>query len=290
MDLTSHDFDALDGVRLTFHLLGSPADPPLVCVPGGPMLDADYFGDLGGLYADRALALLDLRGTGASGGADDPVACRCDRLADDLEALRQHLGRDTLDLLGHSAGANVVYRYAERHGDRVGRLLLVTPSVRGLDLDVPDEDRRTVARLRAGESWFDEAMAALEAVWADVATDEQYDLLEPFSHARWDEDTRSYVDRMDQRRDPRLAQAFGAEGAFDPPATRDALGRLDVPVLVLAGGVDVGVPPLLAAQVAELFPHADLVVQPGAGHFPWRDDPEAFRRLVAGFVGFTPPR
>ncbi len=287
MDLTSHSYTGPDGVPLTFHHLGSPARPPLVCVPGGPMLDTDYLGDLGGLHADRPLALLDLRGTGASVRVDvaaDGAACRCDRLVDDVEALRRHLGHDRLDLLGHSAGANVVYRYAERHPDRVGHLLLVTPSVRALGLAVPDEERQAVARLRSGEPWFEESMAALEAVHADVATDEQYDLLEPFSHGRWDPDTRAYVDRMDDRRDPVLAQAFGAEGAFDPAATRAALGRLDVPVLVLAGQLDVGVPPALAAQVAALLPRAELVTQPGAGHFPWRDDPAAFRRLVSGFV------
>lgn len=273
-----------DGARLTFHLLGSSARPPMVCVPGGAMLDTDYLGDLGGLCADRPLALLDLRGTGASGGTDDVTSCRCDRLVDDVEALRRHLGEHRLDLLGHSAGANVVYRYAERHPDHVGRLLLITPSVRALAFEVPAQARRVVARLHAGKPWYDEAMAALEDVWADVATDEQYALLEPFSHARWDTTTRSYVDRMNQRRDPALAQAFGAEGAFDPTATRDALSRLDVPVLVLAGASDVGVPPSLAAQVADLFPHADLVVQPRAGHFPWNDEPTAFRRLAAGFV------
>lgn len=289
MDLISHDFDALDGVRLTFHHSrhGSSDGPPLVCVPGGPMLDTDYLGDLGGLSADRALAMLDMRGTGGSAGDDHPAACRCDRIAEDLDALRSHLGLERLDLVGHSAGANVAYRYAERHPSRIGRLLLVTPSVRGLDLGVPDDERRTVARQRAGEPWFGEAMAALEAVWADEATDEQYDLLEPFSHGRWDRATQDFVDRMEQRRVPVLAQAFGAEGAFDPPATRRALAKLDVPVLVLAGGLDVGVPPALAQQVADLFPRADLVVQPGAGHFPWRDNADAFRRLVAPFVTAT---
>ncbi|MBC2934454.1 alpha/beta fold hydrolase [Nocardioides sp. zg-1228] len=286
MDLTLHSFFARDGARLTFRLLGStsPSRPPLICVPGGPMLDSDYLGDLGGLHADRALALLDPRGTGSSGGADDPSACRCDRLADDLEALREHLGEARIELLGHSAGANVVYRYAERSPGRVCRLVLVAPSVRGLDLEVPNDARRTVARLRSEEPWFADAMGALEAAWVGTATAEQLGLLEPFSHGCWDDATRAYVARMDARRDPRHIQAFGADGAFDATSTRDALSRLDAPVLVLAGGLDVGVPPALAEQVARLFANADFVVQPGAGHFPWRNGAERFRRLVAPFL------
>jgi pimeloyl-ACP methyl ester carboxylesterase len=35
------------------------------------------------------------------------------------------------------------------------------------------------------------------------------------------------------------------------------------------------------AELAALFPRGQLVVQPGAGHFPWLDDP-------AWFVGQSP--
>jgi pimeloyl-ACP methyl ester carboxylesterase len=34
-------------------------------------------------------------------------------------------------------------------------------------------------------------------------------------------------------------------------------------------------------ELAGLFPNADLVVQPAAGHFPWADDPVAFATLVS---------
>lgn len=47
---------------------------------------------------------------------------------------------------------------------------------------------------------------------------------------------------MEAQRNPDAAAAFVAEGAFDPPATRAALAALDAPVLVLAGGWDVGNP------------------------------------------------
>jgi proline iminopeptidase len=56
-------------------------------------------------------------------------------------------------------------------------------------------------------------------------------------------------------------------------------------VLVLAGEVDVNTPPRLAAELAGLFPDARLVVQPGAGHYPWLDDPGLFTSAVAAFLG-----
>jgi pimeloyl-ACP methyl ester carboxylesterase len=39
------------------------------------------------------------------------------------------------------------------------------------------------------------------------------------------------------------------------------------------------------AGFAELFPHAKLVIEPGAGHFPWLDDADQFVATTAAFLG-----
>ncbi|MGP3947230.1 alpha/beta fold hydrolase [Streptomyces sp. 7N604] len=72
--------------------------------------------------------------------------------------------------------------------------------------------------------------------------------------------------------------------AFDPEAARAAIAAWDARVLVLAGEVDSGPLPRSAAAIAELFPEAELAVQPGAGHFPWLDDPRRFTRTVTTFL------
>jgi pimeloyl-ACP methyl ester carboxylesterase len=56
------------------------------------------------------------------------------------------------------------------------------------------------------------------------------------------------------------------------------------PVLVYAGELDLTPTPRLA-ELAALFPRGQLVVQPGAGHFPWLDDPAWFVGAVARFLG-----
>jgi proline iminopeptidase len=291
MELTpTTQVTADDGTRLAVHLsdraAGAPAaaGDPLVCLPGGPMLDSAYLGDLGGLGALRTLARLDLRGTGASGTPADPVTYRCDRQVADVEALRRHLGLERMDLFGHSAGANLAYAYAAAHPDRVARLLLVAPSVRGLGIDIPDEARSEIAGLRAAEPWYADAAAALARVQAGAGEDADWAAIAPFTHGRWDDDVRAYDAWMDEQRDAELAMAFGADGAYDADATRAVLQRLDVPVLVLAGGHDTGNPPGAMGEVARLFPQGELVVQPGAGHFPWVDDPQRFVSLVEPFV------
>ncbi|MFI6638809.1 alpha/beta fold hydrolase [Streptomyces sp. NPDC050504] len=295
-------FTSYDGTRLAYHLSGEGhgeragheaghedrggrAGRPVVCLPGGPMQDSAYLGDLGGLAAHRRLIRLDLRGTGASALPDDPASYRCDRLVDDVEALRTHLGPDRMDLLAHSAGANPALLYAARHPRRVGRLALITPSVTAVGLEVAGDVRRGTARLRAGEPWFPEAYAALEAVVAGRGDSEAFKAIAPFWYGRWDETARTHRAAGERQRNDGAAAVFAAEGAFAPEETRAALARLASPVFVLAGEVDLNSPPPAMTELSGLFPHARLHVQQGAGHFPWLDDAEPFASTVGAFLG-----
>jgi pimeloyl-ACP methyl ester carboxylesterase len=283
--VTTTHVTAGDGTRLAVHLHG--AGEPLLCLPGGPMLDSAYFRDLGGLAEHRAFARLDLRGTGESEVPADPASYRCDRQVADVEAVRRHLGLDRIDLMGHSAGANLAYRYAERHPDRLGRLLLVTPSTRGVGIEIYDGDRTAAARQRSDEPWYAAAAAALERVQEGSEDEDDWRAVSAFMYGRWDDEAQAYEAWMDERRHEPLAMAYGAEGAFDPEATRAALAALDVPVVVLAGGCDAGNPPPVMAQVAALFPRGELVVQEDGGHFPWVDEPARFVELVGPFVAWV---
>ncbi|MFL6072921.1 MAG: alpha/beta fold hydrolase [Mycobacteriales bacterium] len=275
-----------DGARLEYHRTGS--GEPLICLPGGPMQASAYLGELGGLSAHRSLVRLDPRGTGDSAVPADTATYRVDRQVEDVEALREHLGLDRIDLLGHSAGGTLAVLYAARHPDRVDRLALVAPSPRVVGLEITDSDRRELAELRRGEPWFGEAFAALERIWSGEATESDWAAINPFMHGRWDADRQAQVAEEERSRNDEAAAAYYAEGAFDPAAVRSALGRLDAPVLLLAGEYDLALPPKRAAEYASLFRAAELAVQPGAGHHPWLDDPESFVRTVAEFLSRRP--
>ena len=275
-------FDAADGTRLAYHEAG--AGRPLLCLPGGPMQASAYLGDLGGLSAHRSLVLLDLRGTGASAVPADPATFRCDRQVGDVEALRAQLGLDRVDLLAHSAGAAVALLYTARHPDRLGRLVLITPSPRPVDLEVTDLMRQRVAELRRGEPWFRAAAAALERIRSGEASDADWEAITPFTYGRWDAAAQAHHAREATQRNADAAAAYYAPGALDPEAARAALAHLAAPVLLVAGEYDVALPPACAADYARLFRQAELAVQPGAGHFPWLDDPGWFAQTLAGFL------
>ncbi|MFJ6572663.1 alpha/beta fold hydrolase [Streptomyces sp. NPDC091292] len=277
---STRTFSAHDGTELAYHLLGEGA--PVVCLPGGPA-DSAYLGDFGGLSAYRQLIRLDLRGTGRSATPADTTSYRCDRLVDDVEALRQHLGLDRMDLVAHCAGANLATQYAVRHPERVARLALITPSVRAVGLTISGDLRCETARLREGEPWYPAAYAALEAIVAGDGSD--WGAISLFSYGRWDEVAQAHQAEMDAQMNREVMAGFGAEGAFDPEATRAALAGFTSPVLLLAGEVDPGAPPRTVAEFAELFPSAGLVVQPGAAHHPWLDDAAGFSATVGTFLG-----
>ncbi|MFI6601575.1 alpha/beta fold hydrolase [Nonomuraea sp. NPDC050536] len=273
-------FPSYDGTELAYREYGQ--GEPLICLPGGPMRDSAYLGELGGLSAHRRLIVLDLRGTGRSAEPEDPATYRCDRLVDDVEALRVHLGLDRMDLLGHSAGANIAVMYATGHPEHVARLVLVTPGAGAVGIDVGGEARLEIARMRAGEPWYPEAMAALEAIVAGNGTD--WDAIGPFFHGRWDEAAQAHQAADAGMRNHQAAAIFVADGAFDPGSIRAALAKLDAPVLLVSGEVDVNTLPSVAVEYAGFFRDAEVVVQPGAGHYPWHDDADRFVTAVATWL------
>lgn len=277
---------AYDGTELAFHVRGD--GNPLVCLPGGPMQDSAYLGDLGGLAAHVRLVLLDYRGTRASGTPADTSSYRCDRLVDDVEALREHLGLHRMSLLAHSGGANLAVLYAARHPERVDRLVLVTPSTYAVGISATSDVRRAVVRLRQDEPWYESAAAAFERVAAGQGTDRDGDAITPLTYGRWDAVAQDHHAKQAGRRNAVAAEVFGSEGAYDPPSTRACLAALHAPVLLLAGEWDVAAPPPVMAELAALFADATLVVQPAAGHSPWLDDPAAFTATVAQFLGAAP--
>lgn len=248
------------------------------------MRESAYLGDLGGLSGHRQLIMLDLRGTGQSAIPADPASYRCDRLVDDVSALQDHLGLDSLDLLGHSAGANIAVQYAIRHQRRVTKLALITPSGRAAGLEPDSAMRREIVQLRQDEPWFAEAAAAFERVAADAETEEDWQAMAPFFYGRWDAAAQAHEAAGEKQTNEDAADTFAAEGAFDPAATRAALAAFGSPVLALAGGLDLQRPPRVTAEFAALFPASQLVVQAGAGHYPWLDDAGRFVSAVIAFL------
>ncbi|MGI5322095.1 alpha/beta fold hydrolase [Actinomadura nitritigenes] len=284
-------FRGPDGTRLAYSVMAEETDhqgdaggEPLLCIPGGPMRASSYLGDLGGLAGRRRLVMLDLRGTGGSDKPVDPATYRCDRQVDDVEALRRHLGLERVDLLAHSAGGDLAILYAVAHPQRVRSLVLVAGRARALGVDFTVEHRREAAALRKGEPWFEAGRDAFEAVLAGSASEADWEAVVPFFYGRWDAAARAHAAGEVAETNEQAAELYASPEAFAPEAAREVVAGLEARVLVLAGELDGGPLPRVAREIAGMFPQGTAVVQPGAGHFPWLDDPRWFAETVADFL------
>ncbi|MDX6214716.1 MAG: hypothetical protein QOG99_300 [Frankiales bacterium] len=276
-------FTSYDGTTLAYVTVGEGS--PLVCLPGGPGSAAAYLEDLAGLGELRTLLLLDPRGTGHSELPADPSTLRFDRLALDLEALRQHLGLDALDVLGHSAGAITAQAWASQYPDSVGRLVLVTPSDHlqgGTRDDVPG-----IRETYTAEPWYAEASEAVELL-RDVPPSQRAALqrtIQPFFYSRWDDRARQHAAGYEALMSKRAQLGYftGAD-AVDVPAMAAGLKEVTAPVLVVGAPRDAMSGHLSAELVASSFRTSTLRSVAGAGHHPWIDEPAGFRAAVDPFV------
>lgn len=276
-------FPSYDGTVLSYTVVGQ--GPLLACLPGGPGRAVAYLEDLAGLSTVRSLVLLDPRATGHSEVPADPSTLRFDRQARDLEALREHLGLAALDVLAHSAGTLVVQAWASQCPDRVGRLVLVTPSGRLQGSE--REDVPMIRELFSDQPWYAEALEAAQAL-PDAPPSQRSGLeraTRPFMYGRWDDRTQAHAATADSQSSKRALLGFG-QGLedLDVDALVEGLREVTAPVLVVGGERDAltGLESVLA--VAGAFPTARHAVVPGAGHFPWVDEPAAFRAVVDPFL------
>jgi proline iminopeptidase len=275
-------FESYDGTVISYSVTGNGA--PLVCWPGGPGRAAEYLGDLGGLDSSRRLVLVDPRGVGLSADPADPASFRVDRLVNDLESLRVQLGLDRMDLLGHSAGAVLATLYAAAYPERLSSLILVTPGLAAVGVEGSIERLRGALADRASEPWYPTALAALEKILAGDRSMEAFRASRPFYYGRWDEAAQANATAGVSERHQAAREGFFDGVILDAPAIRIALEKLAAPVLLYAGDRDPMVTPELVSEAAPLFSDATVVVQPGAGHFPWIDDPAAFAAAVSSFL------
>jgi len=277
-------FTSYDGTEIAYRTLGE--GPALVCLAGGPARDAAYLGDLGALDLSHRLVIPDSRGTGGTPPAQDPAAYAFTRLAQDVEALREHLGLDRFALLAHDAAAATAQAYAASYGELLTHLVLVTPGSR-LQGELPD-DAREIFQERAAEPWWPEAMVALHDLESAEDLDEVKTLLlriAPMAYGRWDEPQQAHAASEAAQLHP-VPRAGFWQGVDEPTrlALLERLREVTCPVLVITGDRDAVSGMHAGKAVAESFPRGHWQPLHEVGHYPWVDEPELFRPVVEEFL------
>jgi pimeloyl-ACP methyl ester carboxylesterase len=275
-----------DGRTLAWHERGS--GPPLILHPGGPGCSSAYFGELPELEAERTLMLLDPRGTGDSDRPADPSAYELEDYAADVEALREHLGLDRIDLLGHSHGGFVAMTWAGNHPERVGRLILSNTAARFTD----QIRAHRMARIEShrGQPYFEDALEALDAHREGrYSSDEE---LTDLFRRDWvlqlapEVDADPIIEGLTRAGNNADALRHFNEVVSNAMDQRPVLRRIESPTLVITGELD-SFGPVPAREIADALPDPTVVVLPGADHFIFLQ-PEhrpAWSRAVLDFLG-----
>ncbi len=275
-----------DGRTLSWSEVG--AGPLLLCHPGGPGAPHTYFGGLPDLATERTLLLLDPRGTGDSDRPADPHSYDLADYAADIEAVREHLGLERIDLLGHSHGGFVAMAWAGAFPESVGRLVLTNTAPRFTD--TIREARMKDAMAFSNEPWFGDAVAASMAHQnGEYADDEELGaLLEreaPLLFGAWGEDEQAMGEQFKAGGINSDALRHFNEHVAGGMDLRAGLANVDAPVLVITGELD----PFgesTAREIANALPNAELAIVPGARHFVFGESANrgAWARAVLDFL------
>lgn len=208
----------------------------------------------------------DLRGFGRS--APDGRGYRIDDYADDIAAFIRENGLTRFVLVGHSMGGKIALALAARRPVGLQSLVLLAPSPPTPE-PIPDDDRRQLMQAR------DDVASATRIAQRITAR--------PLTA----EDLERVVDDI-LRSAPRAWRAWLDHGSREDIAS--SMSRIDVPVLVVAGGCDKALGAAVQGpEVVARLRDARLVTVPDVAHLLPVEAPDAIADLLRSVVKTSGP-
>ena len=122
---------AVPGGRIWYGVVGErrKGEPPMLVIHGGPGLSHHYLYPLTALSASRQLIFYDQLDAGSSEWPNDPKNWNVPRYLAEIDALRSHLGLDSLIMFGNSWGGTIAAAYAARRPPGLTKLILSGPLI-----------------------------------------------------------------------------------------------------------------------------------------------------------------
>jgi pimeloyl-ACP methyl ester carboxylesterase/DNA-binding winged helix-turn-helix (wHTH) protein len=267
---------APDGVRLAYATCGT--GPPLVRAAHWiTHLDYDWHSPvwrhwLDGLARGRTLIRYDERGCGLSDHDVDDFSL--DACVHDLEAVVDELGLERFPLLGLSQGGPVAIAYADRHPERVTRLVLVGAFVQGRRARAATDEERREAALQAELArigWGRDEPTFRRFFTSSFIPDAPLELWE------------AYAELL--RRTTSAENAARLIETWSSIDVSETAARLGVPTLILHARDELRSPFEQARRLAALIPGSRLVPLASRNHLMRADEP-AWAHLLAELDAF----
>ncbi|MBI2246564.1 MAG: alpha/beta hydrolase [Armatimonadetes bacterium] len=238
---------------------------PVVLLHGFPFSSRMWNRQVAALAPSHRMITPDFRGFGDSGGAPSSA----EQLADDLQALVEHLELPRFVLGGFSMGGYVAFRYLAKHADRVHAVMLLDTRA---EADAPEAKQRrytAIDRIKSeGADGFLNDFAKL--------------VLSPKTLERRPEIATQVRQLMEA---DRVASLIGGLQAIaERPDSTPLLSKITQPALIVVGEDDKATPVDSARKMHEAIPGSTLVIIPEAGHVSNLEQPEQFNKALREFL------
>lgn len=270
------------GYQLSYRVSGS-GDSAVVVLHGGPGGGCDYLSGLHALAGDhRRVLTFDQLGCGASERPSADYPWSIEAAADDVDAMRAHLGVQNVDVIGHSWGGMLALEYALRYPEHIGRLVLWAT--------VASTSRMVSGFIRQLAAVLDDFELA-EAVTADAFGDHA-DPAFRLGVDRWlrawmtddvDELLSEILDPDDASRGLWGSRLWFCDGPLRTWNVEPRLGEITAPTLIVHGGHDTSDHTANRA-LATGIPHADWITLPDESHMIDLDPRGLLFRVLATFL------
>jgi proline iminopeptidase len=271
-------FTTSDGVALRYEQRGD--GPAVFVLHGGPNNLCDtLISDLAPLEPSCALVFHDYRGSGRSAHAPEDTYT-FERLADDLDELRRHLGHESIAVLAHSMGGFVALHFVLRHPEACHRLALVGATPCGAPKPMAVPILRALGPLRTLKAFLAAMRFVLLWSWRRPSPRRTHAMNGPMNVTQ---EARLDLRAMVEAAHPEVPvdndnakQLMKVMGSFD---LRRELASIHCPVLVLHGSRD-AVMVAGGRMLASGLPNVEVHVLPDIGHEPFLESPrETFATL-----------
>jgi 3-oxoadipate enol-lactonase len=222
------------------------------------------------LAARHRVVRYDTRGYGRSESDDVTFSNRAD-----LVAVMDAAGLDRAVLVGCSRAGSIVLDTTLEFPDRVSGVVWVCGGLSGYDVDDTPEEQAAFEReepLAEARDW--QAMADLDVeIWVDG-------IGQPAGRAP--ADVRALVRTMCLETYVQ-EKVEGRPIVLDPPAA-GRLGEIHVPLLAIAGLLDIAATPTLAGVLVDAVPGARRIDLSDVAHMPSLERPEWFTETLLAFL------
>jgi proline iminopeptidase len=277
-----HHMAAVNGLQLGYTVMGK--GPVLFVVSPGWGIGSTYLQrGMAPLSKDFTVVCIDTRGSGSSTRPADETDMGSAAMADDIDQLRQHLGLESIDLMGHSNGGAIAISYAERYAARCRKLFLIDSQLIGFS---GGEMTGKFLANGAEDPRYREAVpyAGLSLPDTDEAFTERLQNLMPLYFYEPQKSLPLFLETMDGLV---AAQAFHAQAAVDRlPAADQTESRQNIKAdtLIIVGRHDWICPVMVSERLHAGISGSRLVVFEKTGHMPWVEEPGRFFPEVARFL------